>query len=195
MFGIGFTELLIIGVVLLVAVGPTRLPKLLKSVVGGYRELRRATRDLRASTGIDEILQDEDLRELRRPLHVPMGKPGAKGGSPKGALPHDKAQAKGKKFALSFAEREQEVPAEGVDVAEIRDLENRPSAEEAERIRAAKEASLSGGDVRAAKIAAAKGVVDEQAQRVIAAKEAAAISAKEASAAPPEPAAAPADED
>ena len=59
MFGIGATELVIIGVVLLIAVGPNRLPKLLKAVVSSYREFRRATRELRASTGIDEILQDK----------------------------------------------------------------------------------------------------------------------------------------
>ena len=106
MFGIGGTELIVIAIVLLIAVGPDRLPKLLKAVVKGYREFRRATRELRASTGIDEILQDEDLRDLRKPLYVPPPKQKV---TPRPAKTNR---------SLSYAERIQEVPPEGVDLAE-----------------------------------------------------------------------------
>ncbi|MCA9604581.1 MAG: twin-arginine translocase TatA/TatE family subunit [Myxococcales bacterium] len=142
MFGIGGTELVIIGIVLLIAVGPSRLPKLLKGVVGAYREFRRATRELRASTGIDEILQDEDLRDLRKPLHIPeLGTP--KKGALAAAQAKTAAAAKPKKpmaRSLSYTERVQENPPEGVDLAEIRWIENRPTEEEREVIRAAKQA-------------------------------------------------------
>ena len=86
MFGIGATEMVVIGIVLLIAVGPSRLPKLLKGAVQAYREFRRATRELRASTGLDEILQDPDLKELRKPLNLDPtpGKKGAKA-APSGA--------------------------------------------------------------------------------------------------------------
>ena len=134
MFGIGATELVIIGIVLLIAVGPSRLPKLLKAVVSSYREFRRATRELRASTGIDEILQDEELRDLRKPIHIPEL------GTPKGAIAADKKGANAKKQALSYTERVQENPPEGVDLADIRDLENAPTEEEKEAIVAAKHA-------------------------------------------------------
>jgi len=125
MFGIGFSELVVIGVILIVAVGPQRMPGMLKAVVRAYQEFRRATRELRASTGIDELLQDEDLRSLRQPLYVPP---------PKKAEPP--------KRSLSQAERERESPAAGVDIAEARHAEARPSPEEAERIRQAKLAGM-----------------------------------------------------
>lgn len=134
MFGIGGTELIVIAIVLLIAVGPDRLPKLLKAVVKGYREFRRATRELRASTGIDEILQDEDLRDLRKPLYVPPPK--------QRTVP---AKPAVKKRSLSFSERVQEDPPEGVDVAEIRQAEDRAGDEEAEKIRAAKIAAADAG--------------------------------------------------
>ncbi|HJL17139.1 MAG TPA: twin-arginine translocase TatA/TatE family subunit [Sandaracinaceae bacterium LLY-WYZ-13_1] len=161
MFGIGGTELIVIGIVLLIAVGPDRLPKLLKAVVRGYREFRRATRDLRASTGIDEILQDEDLRDLRKPLYVPP---------PKQSKP---VPAKPARRTLSYSERVQEDPPEGVDVAEIRDAAARPGPEEAERIRADKIAAAERDDaVRQAKIAAAEGrdAPDDEAERIRQAK-------------------------
>ncbi|MBX3270443.1 MAG: twin-arginine translocase TatA/TatE family subunit [Sandaracinaceae bacterium] len=149
MFGIGATELVIIGVVLLIAVGPSRLPKLLKAVVSAYREFRRATRELRASTGIDEILQDEDLRDLRKPLVIPELSPTKK------PLPAKPAPTKAR--SLTYTERLQESPPEGVDLAELRYLEARPSPEEQEAIRAAKEAKLADEQqVIAAKIAAAE---------------------------------------
>lgn len=163
MFGIGGTELLVIAVVLLIAVGPTRLPKLLKTVMRGYREFRKATRDLRASTGIDELMRDEDLRDLRelrelkKPLFVP---PAKKAAAParKAAPSKPVAARKPRGSVLTHAEREREMPAEGVDVAEARYALEDPQDEEA--IRSAKEAALTG----------------EDAQRVIAQKEAAARS-------------------
>jgi Tat protein translocase TatB subunit len=146
MFGIGFSELVVIGIILIVAVGPNRMPGLLKAVVKAYREFRRATRELRASTGIDELLQDEDLRELRKPLYVPAAPSKAVKPSPP------------KKHSLSYAERNQESPPEGVDIAEIQDAEQRPSAEDGEKVRAAKIVAAADEDrIRAAKIAAARG--------------------------------------
>ncbi len=143
MFGIGASELVIIGIVLLIAVGPTRLPKLLKAVVGAYRQFRQATRELRASTGIDELLQDEDLRDLRKPLVVPeLGTP------KKGALAAAKAKSAlaDKARSLTYTERVQESPPEGVDLAELRHLETRPSEEERAAIRATKEAKQAEAD-------------------------------------------------
>lgn len=178
MFGIGGTEWVVIGIVLLIAVGPNRLPKLIKAVVRTYRELRRATRELRASSGIDEIMRDEDLRELRKPLHVPP---------PKRKAPAPKAPAK---RALTFTERMREDPPEGVDLAEIREREEVPSEEDQAAIVAQKEAKLAEERrVVAAKEAAARDAEpldpEEHARRV-AAKEAA---AREPAASAAEPAA------
>jgi len=89
MFGIGFGEMLIIAVILLIAVGPKQLPSLMKTVGKGMRDVRRAADDLRRSTGIDELMRDEDLRNpLRETPHKP----------------------------LSAADLERESPREGVDV-------------------------------------------------------------------------------
>ncbi|HEY8431634.1 MAG TPA: twin-arginine translocase TatA/TatE family subunit [Sandaracinaceae bacterium] len=118
MFGIGFSEMVVIAVILVIVVGPERMPGMLKALVRGYREFRRATRELRASTGIDELLEDEDLRSLRKPLYVPP----AKRPAPIATKPR----------SLSYAERMQENPPEGVDVAEARAAESRASAAETE---------------------------------------------------------------
>jgi sec-independent protein translocase protein TatB len=95
MFGIGFTEMLIIGVVLLLAVGPRQLPALMKTVGKGLRDIRRAADDLRRSTGIDELMRDEDLRNPLRDIDKPP-------------------------YRLTVADRERENPREGVDVAHAR---------------------------------------------------------------------------
>ncbi len=116
MFGIGFGEMLIIGVVLLLAVGPRQLPQLMKTVGKGIRDLRRAAEDLRRSTGIDELLNDDDLRNPLRDVEKPL-------------------------YTLTPADRERENPREGVDaahamamaeagarVAQVREGENSGSA-------------------------------------------------------------------
>ncbi len=63
MFGLGFGEMVILGVVLLVVVGPKELPKLLRAVGRGINKLRMMSTDLREQSGIDEIIHDESLRE------------------------------------------------------------------------------------------------------------------------------------
>jgi Tat protein translocase TatB subunit len=62
-FGLGFGEMVVLGIVLLVVVGPRELPKLLRSVGKGLNKLRRMSTDLREQSGIDEIIKDEGLRE------------------------------------------------------------------------------------------------------------------------------------
>jgi Tat protein translocase TatB subunit len=127
MFGIGFTEIVVIGIILIVAVGPERMPGFLRAVLRGYREFRKATRDLRASTGIDEILQDEELKSLRNPLYVA---PAAKAAT---AASVGLKPAAGKNRKLSEKEYADEVPPEGVDLAEARAAEREPDAEAVQR--------------------------------------------------------------
>jgi sec-independent protein translocase protein TatB len=75
MFNIGFGELAIICIVLIIAVGPERLPTMMKTLGKTLRTLRQATRDIRASTGIDELLREDfDLYTPpapRRPAAIP----------------------------------------------------------------------------------------------------------------------------
>ena len=76
--------------------GPKQLPSLMKTVGKGMRDVRRAADDLRRSTGIDELMRDEDLRN---PL-----------------------KADPPRRALTAGELERESPREGVDVEEARAL-------------------------------------------------------------------------
>lgn len=95
MFGIGFGEMFIIAVILLIAVGPRQLPMLMKTVGKGLREVKKASEDLRRSTGIDELLRDDDLRQPLRNIEP-------------------------QRYTLLPSDRERENPREGVDVAQAR---------------------------------------------------------------------------
>lgn len=69
MFGISFTEIIIIAVVALVFVGPKKLPGMLRTVGEFLGKMRRLTTQVREQTGIDDILRQEGieggLTELR----------------------------------------------------------------------------------------------------------------------------------
>ncbi len=65
MFGIGFGELTLVLIVLLLVVGPDRMPTMLKAMGRAMREFQRASRELRNATGIDEMMRDESLKELK----------------------------------------------------------------------------------------------------------------------------------
>jgi sec-independent protein translocase protein TatB len=67
--GIGFYEMLVIGVVILLVVGPQKLPEIARQAGKGMRMLRRASQELRDSLDVDEIkrtVYDEPMRELKR---------------------------------------------------------------------------------------------------------------------------------
>ena len=61
MFGFSFSEVVLIGVVTLVAVGPQRLPGMLRNLAQWMRKLRKMTTEVRQQTGIDDILRAEGL--------------------------------------------------------------------------------------------------------------------------------------
>jgi sec-independent protein translocase protein TatB len=73
-FGFSFGEILVISLVTLVAVGPQKLPGMLKTMGQWARKLRQMTMDVRQQTGIDEMLRAEgiqlsELRTLMRGYH------------------------------------------------------------------------------------------------------------------------------
>ncbi|MGB3097224.1 MAG: Sec-independent protein translocase protein TatB, partial [Candidatus Deferrimicrobiaceae bacterium] len=63
MFGIGFQEMLIILVVVLIFFGPKRLPDLAKSLGKGIAEFKKASDEVRK--GIDEAVREEETDETR----------------------------------------------------------------------------------------------------------------------------------
>ena len=58
MFGIGFQEMLLILVVILIFFGPKRLPDLAKSLGKGLAEFKKASDEVKK--GIDEAMKEED---------------------------------------------------------------------------------------------------------------------------------------
>lgn len=79
------SELAVIAVVALIFVGPQRLPGLLRTAGEWIGKLRRLTTEVRAQTGIDEILREEGIdgvRELRSLLRGEVGNRNWGGKSP-----------------------------------------------------------------------------------------------------------------
>ena len=72
MFGLGFTEILVILVVALLVFGPDRLPELARNLGRGLAEFRRASSDLRRSVM-------EATEEPRQPAAKPAALPAAAG--------------------------------------------------------------------------------------------------------------------
>lgn len=104
MLGIGFGEFVILAIVLLIAVGPQGMPKMMKAVGRGMREFRKASRELRNQVGIDELLRDDDWRD---PLGLRK--------NPIGATPAPKPEPK-----FTDADRRREFPPKGVDLQEFK---------------------------------------------------------------------------
>src|SRR5436190_12019162 len=70
--------MLVIALVALVVVGPQKLPKMLRSAGEWMAKLRRITTEVRAQTGIDDILRAEGLsgglNELRSIMRGDFGR-------------------------------------------------------------------------------------------------------------------------
>ena len=69
MFGLGFTEILVILVVALLVFGPDRLPELARNLGKGLAEFRRASNDLRRSV----MEASEEPRIAKPPLPAAAG--------------------------------------------------------------------------------------------------------------------------
>jgi sec-independent protein translocase protein TatB len=68
-FGVSFPELLVLGTVALLVLGPDKLPGMLRTMGQWLAKLRRLTTEVRHQSGIDEVLRaegfDGGLNELR----------------------------------------------------------------------------------------------------------------------------------
>jgi len=69
-FGFSFPELVVLIVVTVIVAGPKDLPKILRKLGQWSGQLRRMASDLRAQSGIDDVLKTEglsdDLNEIRK---------------------------------------------------------------------------------------------------------------------------------
>ena len=118
MFGLGFGELLVVVIVGIVVVGPRDLPRLMRQLGQWAAKARRMAADLRAQSGIDDVLREGDLRRdieeirklargeldvLRRDIDVRPVFSGATAAAQLSAAPE------------IIVEREREFPREGAD--------------------------------------------------------------------------------
>lgn len=67
MFSLGFGEILVICVILILVVGPERLPTVMKGVGKTMRTVREASREIRTTVGLDELMRDDPPRPYYRP--------------------------------------------------------------------------------------------------------------------------------
>ncbi len=127
MFGLGFGELLLIVIVGIVVVGPRDLPRLMRQLGQWAAKARRMAADLRAQSGIDDVLREGDLRRdieeirklargeldvLRRDIDVRPVLTNSLGASTFGG---SMAPAQLGAAPEIIVEREREYPREGVD--------------------------------------------------------------------------------
>lgn len=114
MFGISFTELIVIILVALIAVGPQKLPQMLRSVGEWIAKLRSLTTQVRQQTGIDDILRQEGieggLSELRGLLRGDLSMVGRSGTVGRSTLRADDPYAE----AIEY-DQSREYPLEGPD--------------------------------------------------------------------------------
>lgn len=64
MFDIGFTELLLVGIVALIVVGPERLPSLVRTALSYIRQFKASFSHIR-----DEVERELELNDLKKGLH------------------------------------------------------------------------------------------------------------------------------
>ncbi len=74
MFGIGPTELMFFLVILLLAVGPDKLPTFMRTVGKGLRQLRSASREFKDAIGFDELMREGDPFRAP-PVRPPRARP------------------------------------------------------------------------------------------------------------------------
>jgi sec-independent protein translocase protein TatB len=106
-FGLSFFEVVVIAIVALLAVGPRRLPGMLRDLGNWIRKLRKMTTEVRAQTGIDDILRAEGLQGGLNELRGLM-----RGGAPAPAPYHSPQQDPYAGFEIDAS---REYPPEGAD--------------------------------------------------------------------------------
>ncbi len=74
MFGVGPTELAFFLVIVLLAVGPDRLPTFMRTVGKGIRQVRNASREFKDAIGLDELMREGDPFRAP-PVRPPKARP------------------------------------------------------------------------------------------------------------------------
>jgi len=74
MFGVGPTELAFFLVIVLLAVGPDRLPTFMRTVGKGLRQVRNASREFKDAIGLDDLMREGDPFRAP-PVRPPKARP------------------------------------------------------------------------------------------------------------------------
>ena len=74
MFGVGPTELAFFLVIVLLAVGPDRLPAFMRTVGKGLRQVRNASREFKDAIGLDDLMREGDPFRAP-PIRPPKARP------------------------------------------------------------------------------------------------------------------------
>jgi sec-independent protein translocase protein TatB len=69
MFGLSFSEIVIIAVLALLLLGPDKLPDAMKTLGKGMRDLKKATEDLKDQ--VEKEIYADDGKKISRPALVP----------------------------------------------------------------------------------------------------------------------------
>lgn len=75
MFGIGMPEVIIIMIIALIVIGPSKLPDLARALGKGMAEFRKATQELKDSLDLNEEIQEvkrdlvDSISGLDEPIH------------------------------------------------------------------------------------------------------------------------------
>jgi sec-independent protein translocase protein TatB len=113
-FGISFSEFLVLGTVALLVLGPEKLPGVLRTLGKWLAKLRKVTTEMRTQSGIDDVLRSEGLdgglSELRSLIRGGIGSSVFAHHAPPLSAPN-RASA----VDHFVPDKSREYPAEGVD--------------------------------------------------------------------------------
>lgn len=89
MFGIGLPELIIIMVIALIIIGPSKLPDLARALGKGMAEFKKATQEIKESLDVDQDFQDirNDLSDTVSSLNRPVEEREPVDKAPQGGAP------------------------------------------------------------------------------------------------------------
>ena len=82
MFGIGLPELIIIMILALIVIGPSKLPDLARALGKGMAEFKKATQEIKEGLDLDEEINEvkkdlvDSVSGLNRPLDLEEEEPG-----------------------------------------------------------------------------------------------------------------------
>ncbi|SRR5579875_1900123 len=67
MFDFAWSEIMLVGVVALIAIGPKDMPAAMKAVAGAVKKARRMAAEFQ--THVDDMMRDADLQEVRQQIN------------------------------------------------------------------------------------------------------------------------------